>query len=41
LFADELAAGTVPGIRRIRNEMRVGQPKAQQIRDYLTEVSRT
>jgi Protein of unknown function (DUF2637) len=41
LFADELAAGSVPGIRRIRNEMRVGQPRAQQIRDYLGEVARS
>jgi hypothetical protein len=39
LFAADLAAGTVPGIRRIRKEMQVGQPRAQQIRDYLSELS--
>jgi hypothetical protein len=41
LFASDLAAGEVPGIRRIRGEMRVGQPRAQAISDYLTEVSRS
>lgn len=38
-FAADISAGTVPGIRRIRREMQVGQPRAQAIRDYLTEVA--
>jgi hypothetical protein len=36
LFAADLAAGNVPGIRRIRRELRVGQPRAQDVREYLT-----
>ncbi len=39
LFAADLARGTVPGIRRIREEMHVGQPKAQQVRDYLAGLA--
>jgi len=38
LFAADLAAGTVPGIRRIRSALNVGQPKAQQVREYLTDL---
>ena len=34
-FAEELANGSVPSIRRIRSRLRVGQPKAQDIRAYL------
>jgi hypothetical protein len=41
LFADDLAAGKVPGIRRIRREMQVGQPRAQEVREYLTALART
>lgn len=37
LFAADVAAGKVPGIRRIRREMHVGQPRAQQVQAYLTE----
>lgn len=40
-FADELARREVPGIRRIRKELKLGQPRAQQIRECLTEVTRT
>ncbi len=39
LFADDLAAGNVPGVRRIRREMHVGQPRAQQVREYLTDLA--
>ena len=39
LFAADLAAGTVPGIRRIRKELKLGQPRAQEIRSYLTVLS--
>jgi hypothetical protein len=34
-FAADLAAGKVPGIRRIRDELHVGQPKAQEIQSRL------
>jgi hypothetical protein len=39
LFADDLSSGTVPGIRRIRKELKVGQPRAQQIRGHLTDLA--
>ena len=39
IFADDLAAGTVPGVRRIRREMHVGQPKAQQVREHLAGLA--
>jgi hypothetical protein len=41
LFATELARGEVPGVRRIRREMHIGQPRASQVRDYLAEVATT
>jgi hypothetical protein len=31
----------VPGIRRIRREMHVGQPRAPEVRTYLAELART
>jgi Protein of unknown function (DUF2637) len=40
-FAADLAAGTVPAIRRIRDEMHVGQPKAERIRAHLDALART
>ncbi len=40
LFAADLAAGTVPGIRKIRSGLHVGQPKAERIQAYLTELGR-
>lgn len=39
LFGDDLTRGDIPGVRRIRREMHLGQPRAQAIRDYLTEVA--
>jgi hypothetical protein len=39
LFAAELARGEVPGIRRIRREMHLGQPRAQQVREYLAGLA--
>ena len=39
LFADDLAAGKVPGVRRIRRELHVGQPRAQEVREYLTVLA--
>jgi hypothetical protein len=40
-FADELARGEVPTIRRIRDELHVGQPKAQQIQARLSALAHT
>jgi hypothetical protein len=40
-FAEELARGEVPTIRRIRDELHVGQPKAQEIRARLSVLART
>lgn len=39
LFAADLAAGTVPGIRRIRSGLHVGQPKAEQVQAYLKTLT--
>jgi hypothetical protein len=39
LFADDLARGEVPGVRRIRRELKVGQPRAQQVREYLSALA--
>jgi hypothetical protein len=38
-FAGEVAAGRVPSIRMIRARRHVGQPRAQQVRAYLTALS--
>jgi Protein of unknown function (DUF2637) len=35
LFSKEIAAGEVPGLRRIQREMRIGQPRAQQVQAWL------
>lgn len=40
-FASELAAGDVPSVRAIRREMHLGQPRAQQVREYLAAITRT
>jgi hypothetical protein len=40
-FADDLARGKVPGIRRIRDELHVGQPKAQEMQARLASLVRT
>jgi hypothetical protein len=39
IFSEDLARGDVPGIRRIRRELRVGQPKATEVREYLTALA--
>jgi hypothetical protein len=39
LFADELAAGDVPSIRRIRAELHVGQPRAREIQQHLERLT--
>jgi hypothetical protein len=38
VFAAELAAGKVPGIRPIKNRMGCGQPRAKEIKDALAEL---
>lgn len=38
-FAAELADGDVPSVRRIRREMRIGQPRAQEVRAYLETLT--
>ena len=40
-FAAELARGEVPGIRRIRRELHVGQPRAQEVQARLSALART
>jgi hypothetical protein len=35
LFATDLAGGKVPSVRRVRREMHLGQPRAQQVQSYL------
>jgi hypothetical protein len=40
-YSAELARGEMPGVRRIRREMHVGQPRAQEVRDYLAGLART
>lgn len=41
LFAADIAAGQVPGIRAIKSGLGVGQPVAQQVQAYLRTVART
>ncbi len=38
VFAADVAAGRVPSIRAIRSGLRVGQPRAQQVRAYLAAL---
>jgi Protein of unknown function (DUF2637) len=38
VFAADVAAGRVPSIRAIRARLRVGQPRAQQVRAYLAAL---
>ncbi len=39
IFADELAAGDVPSIRRIRAALHVGQPRAREIQAHLEKLT--
>ena len=41
LFAAELEAGRVPGIRTIRSGLHVGQDKASEVQAYLRGLART
>jgi hypothetical protein len=39
LFAADIKAGTVPGIRAIRSSLRVGQDRAQLVQEYLRALT--
>jgi hypothetical protein len=39
LFAGDIETGQVPGIRRIRDALHVGQPKAKLVQAYLKTLS--
>ena len=39
LFAADVAAGRVPGLRAIQSQMRIGQAKAQQVQAHLREIT--
>jgi hypothetical protein len=39
VFAADVPAGRVPSIRAIRSRLRVGQPRAQQVRAYLDALA--
>jgi len=39
VFADALAGGQVPSVREIRRVMHLGQPRAQEVRAYLTALA--
>ena len=41
LFAADVAAGRVPGIRAIRSGPHIGQDKATEVRAYLRGLTRT
>ena len=41
LFAADLEAGQIPGIRAIRSGLHVGQDKASQVQAYLRTLART
>ena len=40
-FAGDLSRGELPSVRAIRREMHVGQPRAQEVRAYLSALART
>jgi Protein of unknown function (DUF2637) len=39
IFSEDLAAGQVPGIRKIRGALNVGQPRATEVREYLQTLA--
>jgi Protein of unknown function (DUF2637) len=41
MFAGDLAAGRLPGIRAIRSGLHIGQDKASQVQAYLRTLTRT
>lgn len=40
-YAAELGRGEIPSVRRVRREMHLGQPRAQEVRSYLAALTRT
>jgi uncharacterized protein DUF2637 len=40
MFAGELSRGELPSVRRVRREMHLGQPRAQEVRAYLEALTR-
>lgn len=40
-YAPQLATRKIPGIKRIKDDLRVGQPKAEAIQSYLKDLART
>lgn len=41
LFAADVTAGKVPGIRRIQQQMHVGQPRARLVQAHLRNLTST
>jgi hypothetical protein len=39
VFAEELARGVVPSIRKIKEALRIGQPRARQVHAHLTALA--
>jgi len=39
IFAADLSAGLLPSVRRVRREMHLGQPRAQQVHAYLSALT--
>lgn len=40
-YTDDLDAGRAPSLRRIKDDLRIGQPRAERIQTYLTQLART
>ena len=41
VFADDLATDQIPSVRAIRAALRVGQPRAQRLREFLATAAET
>lgn len=39
VFAEQIEAGDVPSIRKIRKALKIGQPRAQAVREYLAYLA--
>lgn len=39
VFAEDLGKGEIPSIRAIKSTLKIGQPKAREVRDYLTVLA--
>lgn len=40
-YTEDLDAGRAPSLRRIKDDLRIGQPRAERIQAYLTQLART